>query len=252
VSDEPVPDDARTAMALGGNMDAHARTFRLGSGLVLAGMMVFSVAGTSLAADDTLAAPAPLEAENTCPDGIDDWTKVDGTADDDATTYALRFSGTQRGTATENDPQKGLVSVSLDSGWTVDLCVKGGKTVVFAYGVVSGDHSSVQVLAGSGAPADVGHFSYRLTPPRVADQWCSPGFWKNNHGAWAPTGFSPSSIDGATGKSFGTILSNPKTFARTGDFERIADVLSTAHAGVDFGGDRVADSCPLPADKASK
>jgi len=54
-----------------------------------------------------------------------------------------------------------------------------------------------------------------------------------------------------TGKTFGVILSNPKTYAKTGDFERIADILSAAHPDVDFQGERIADSCPLSADEAN-
>jgi hypothetical protein len=227
------------------------KNVRLRTSLALVAVMALSAAGTTLAADDTLSAPAPLEATNTCPDGVDGWTKIDGTSDDTLLTYPLSYNGTQRGTATENDPQKGLVSVSLDSGWTTDLCVKGGTTVVFAYGLASGDDSTDKVLGGSGLPADISHFSYRLTPPRMADEWCSPGFWKNNYGAW-PNGLTPQSVDTKTGQSFGKILSTPKTYARTGDFERIADVLSTAHPGVSFSGERVADSCPLSADEASK
>jgi hypothetical protein len=228
-------------------------TFRLRTSLALAAAMAFSAAGTTMAADDTLSAPAPLEATNTCPDGIDGWLKVDGTADDEDSTYALSYNGNQRGTATENDPRKGLVSVSLDSGWTTDLCVKGGQTVVFAYGLASGQDSSTQVLGGGKdpQPADISHFSYRLTPPRLVDEWCSPGFWKNNYGAW-PSLHTPTSPDAKTGKTFGHILSTPKTYARTGDFERIADVLSAAHPGVSFNGERVPDTCPLSADEASK
>lgn len=227
------------------------RNSRIGTGIVLAATMVLTLTGTSLALEETMSAPAALEDTKTCPDGIDGWTKVDGTSDDSVASYALSFNSVQRGTAYENDPTKGLVRVSLESGWAADLCVKGGVTVVFAYGLLNGQDSTMPVLGGSGAPADISHFSYRLIAPKVVDQWCSPGFWKNNYGAW-PAGFSPSSIDSKTGKTFGYILSTPKVYAKTGDFERIADVLSDAHPGISFNGKREADSCPLAADEASK
>lgn len=227
------------------------RKLQFGTGIVLSATMVLSFAGASFAVE-TVSAPAPADAQNTCPDGVDGWKKVDGTSEDSISTYPLTKNGTQRGTATENDPSKGLVSVRLDSGWAADLCVKGGTTVVFAYGLTDGQNSSVEVLGGSGNPADISHFSYRLIPPKVADQWCSPGFWRNNYGAWELTGYSTSSIDSVTEETFGVILKTPKKYARTGDFERIADMLSTAHPDVSFGGKRESDACPLSADRSSK
>lgn len=202
------------------------------------------------AAEDTVVASAPIN-DNTCPDGIDGWTKVDNTPAD-VISYDLFYKGIKRGTATTNDPEKGLVSVSLDAGWSVDLCVKGGTTVVFAYGLSSGQNSGTPVLGGSDQPADISHFSYRLFPPTVMGEWCSPGFWKNNYGAWEATGYTPTSIDSVTNATFGDILANPKTYAKTGDFERIADILSIAHPDVNFLGERVGDSCPLSADEANK
>jgi hypothetical protein len=215
--------------------------------------LVFSSAAMAQEATeaDTVVASAPLNAQDTCPKDIDGWIKVDNTPEG-VFSYDLYYEGVQHGTATTNDPEKGLVSVLLDSGWTVDLCVKGGTTVVFAYSVVSGGNSIEVVLGGSGQAADISHFSYRLIPPVVQGQWCSPGFWKNNYGAWGTTGYTPSSIDSVTGQTFGNILANPKTYAKTGDFERIADILSAAHPNVNFLDERVADSCPLSADEANK
>jgi hypothetical protein len=88
-------------------------------------------------------------------------------------------------------------------------------------------------------------------PPPGPPEWCSPGFWKNNHGAWALTVYTPQSIDWKTGQTLETILSNPRTYARTGDYERIADELSWKHPGVNWTGERVPDSCPLAADEAA-
>jgi hypothetical protein len=223
------------------------------SWLIVLALLLVSVTAVLAdeAAEDVLVASAPADDQKTCPDGIDGWTKIDDTPEG-VFSYPLFYGGVQRGTATTNDPEKGLVSVSLAPGWKVDLCVKGGETVVFAYGLSSSENSGTPVLGGSGQPADISHFSYRLIPPTVTGEWCSPGFWKNNYGAWEPTGYTPTSDDPVTGKTFGYILANPKTYAKTGDFERIADILSTAHPDVDFSGDRVADSCPLSADEANK
>jgi hypothetical protein len=223
------------------------------SWLIVLALLLVSVTAVLAdeAAEDVMSASAPANAQDTCPDGIDGWTKIDNTPAG-VFSYDLFYEGVKRGTATTNDPEKGLVSVLLDSGWKVDLCVKGGTTVVFAYGLESGQNSGEKVLGGSKEPADISHFSYRLIPPTVMGEWCSPGFWKNNYGAWEATDYTPSSVDSVTGATFGTILANPKTYAKTGDFERIADILSTAHPDVNFLGERVADSCPLSADEANK
>jgi hypothetical protein len=222
--------------------------------LIIVLMLAFSLVSSALAegeeAEDTLIASAQLNDNgDTCPENVDDWIKVDNTPEG-VFSYPLYYAGVQHGTATTNDPSKGLVSVVLEDGWTVDLCVKGGVKVVFAYALTSGQNSAEAVLGGSGQPADISHFSYRLHPPVNPGQWCSPGFWKNNYGAW-PAPYTPNTIDTVTGKKFSYILSNPKIYARTGDFERIADILSDAHPDVNFQGERVADSCPLAADEAS-
>jgi len=242
-----------------GNYEMKARKTRKTTlSLIIVLMLVFSLVSSALASGEDVAEDATLysaqlnDNNQTCPNtGIDDWIKVDNTPEG-VFSYPLYYAGVQHGTATTNDPSKGLVSVALDAGWTVDLCVKGGVKVVFAYGLTDGQNSGEEVLGGSGSPADISHFSYRLHPPVTPGQWCSPGFWKNNNGAWGPTGYLPTSIDSITGKTFGFILSNPKTYARTGDFERIADILSDAHPDVNFQGERVADSCPLSADEANR
>lgn len=184
-------------------------------------------------------------AAETCPDGVDGWVKIDDVPGGTQTSYGLNPVGT----LVTNSPSTGQVTVYLPAGWTADICVKGALQIVQEYGLGNGDSTSVPVMTPSDKPADVSHVSYRLHEPEVSE-WCSPGFWRNNYGAWPPTGFKPTSIDKVTGVSFGTILSNPKTYARTGDYERIADILSYAHPDVDFSGERTPDSCPLAADEA--
>jgi hypothetical protein len=193
-----------------------------------------------------LFAPGASAAEdNVCPDGVDGWTKIDNVPSGSQTTYDL----SPVGTLVTNSPTTGKVTVYLPAGWTADICVKGAQDLVYEYGLGNGDSTSVATMTASGNPADVSHVSYRLYEPELSE-WCSPGFWRNNIGAWAATGYSPTSIDSVTGMSFGTILANPKTYARTGDYERIADILSAAHPDISFSGERTPDSCPLAADEA--
>ena len=184
-------------------------------------------------------------AADTCPDGVDGWVKVDDVPSGTQTTYDLNPVGS----AVTNSPSTGRVTVYLPAGWTADICVKGAQEIVQEEGLTNGQSTSTAVMTSSGNPADVSHFSYRLHEPEISE-WCSPGFWRNNYGAWEPTGYTPDSIDTVTGVSFGTILANPKTYARTGDFERIGDILSDAHPEVSFSGERTPDSCPLSADES--
>ena len=184
-------------------------------------------------------------AADTCPDGVDGWVKIDDVPSGTQTTYDLNPAGT----LVTNSPTTGKVTVYLPAGWTADICVKGALEIVEEYGLGNGDSTSVATMTPTGNPADVSHVSYRLHEPEISE-WCSPGFWRNNYGAWPPTGYTPDSIDTVTGVSFGTILANPKTYARTGDYERIGDILSDAHPEVSFTGERTPDSCPLAADEA--
>ncbi len=215
------------------------RTKRLTAFLALIAALIvggtFALSGASGAGQDV------------CPDGVDGWVKIDDVPSGAQTTYELSPAGT----LVTNSPSTGKVTVYLPPGWTADICVKGANEIVEEYGLGDGDSTSVATMTSSGNPADVSHVSYRLFGPEMSE-WCSPGFWRNNYGAWAPTGYTPDSIDTETGASFGTILADPKKYARTGDFERIGDILSGAHPDVSFTGERTPDSCPLAADEATK
>ena len=46
------------------------------------------------------------------------------------------------------------------------------------------------------------------------------------------------------------VLDNPQIYGGEA-MNNVADLLSEAHPGVDFQGDRVEDSCPLSADEAN-
>lgn len=204
----------------------------------------------ALFAIGTFLAPG-ASAADTCPDGVDGWVKIDDVPSGTQTKYELKYELNSVGALVTNAPSTGQVTVYLPDGWTADVCVKGAEQIVQEYGLGNGQSTSKATMTPSGKPADVSHVSYRLHKPGISE-WCSPGFWRNNYGAWPATGFSPTSIDKATGVSFGTILANPKTYARTGDYERIADILSKAHPDVYFLGQRTPDSCPLAADQAKE
>jgi hypothetical protein len=78
-------------------------------------------------------------------------------------------------------------------------------------------------------------------------QWCSPGYWRQEHhlDAWEATGYSPEDLYPGTEYSLWYILQNPKIFARLGLYEAVGDLLSGAHPDVNFLGERIEDSCPL-------
>ncbi|MFU8827667.1 MAG: hypothetical protein ACNA70_09300 [Brevefilum sp.] len=84
-------------------------------------------------------------------------------------------------------------------------------------------------------------------PPLYEGQWCSPGYWRQEHhlDSWAATGYSPGDLYQGTEYTLLEILQDPTTFARLGYFEAVGDLLSGAHPEVDFMGVRVEDSCPL-------
>jgi hypothetical protein len=218
---------------------------------VILALLLALVAGASASSEELVDTTSQMGvsalAQDTCPDGIDGWLKYDVDVQGD---FPLYYEGILKGTATTNSPGIGQVQVFIPAGWKADLCVKGANEVVFAYALISGQYTE-PVNTSSGNLADVSHFSYRLTPPEYTGQWCSPGFWKNNPMAW-PAPYTADSLYGDTGLTFGYILANPKFTAKTGAYEGVADILSTAHAGVDFLGDRVADSCPLAADASLK
>ena len=163
------------------------------------------------------------------------------------------------GSATYGSPSAGQVSVAITgntvSGGTtyqyeVAICLQGTGAAVQSGWLTDGQSTSPAIsVPASGFPTWA--YIVREIKSSEGGEWCSPGFWKNNYGAWGPTGYTPASIDAVTGKTFGEILANPKTYAKIGDYERIADILSGAHPGVDFNGTRFAN-CPLSADEANK
>jgi hypothetical protein len=176
----------------------------------------------------------------------------------------LEYEGETVGQLLLDDPSDGYITVELDDGYVVDLCMFGGTDKQEFTGLEDGAVVGPLVNPG-GEDAALSNIAWTVRfvgleeePPE--GEWCSPGFWRNNYGAW-PEGYSPSTVDPVTGKTFGEILASPKLYASTGDYERIADILSDAHPDVDFSGDRgyfdedgnfVQFDCPLSADEANK
>ncbi len=97
-------------------------------------------------------------------------------------------------------------------------------------------------------------------PPPPVNEWCSPGFWKNNSTTW------PVSLDTKYNDVFDPdlagnptllyVLQNPKIYGGT-TTEMVADYLSGMHPGVDFTGERYngydeygkpIEICPLAGD----
>lgn len=100
-------------------------------------------------------------------------------------------------------------------------------------------------------------------PPPPGDQWCSPGYWRQEHhlDSWPTTispddpfvdalGYAPTlsrkgERDGATtNPTLWEVLQNPQWYGGD-DFNAVGDLLSAAHPDVNFTGERVEDSCPL-------
>jgi hypothetical protein len=98
---------------------------------------------------------------------------------------------------------------------------------------------------------------------QAANEWCSPGYWRQPHHAdswpvgyassdnfFAEIGFYPKlskrgSAAGATSNpTLGQVLESPQYYG--GDaFNAVGDLLSQAHPDVNYNDERVEDSCPL-------
>ena len=95
-------------------------------------------------------------------------------------------------------------------------------------------------------------------------EWCSPGYWRQDQhlDSWAATNYAiTDSFSAALGYSVTLskkgeregasdnptllqVLQNPQWYGGD-DFNAVGDLLSDAHPDVNFGGERVEDSCPL-------
>jgi len=112
---------------------------------------------------------------------------------------------------------------------------------------------------------DISHATFCWNPEEivVGDQWCSPGYWRQQHhlDSWVATGYRPHDlfvevlgyypnvnrfgqrVGATTNPTLWEVLQSPQSYG--GDaFNAVGDLLSTAHPEVNFNGDRVEDSCP--------
>jgi hypothetical protein len=164
------------------------------------------------------------------------------------------------------------------------ITIENSDGKIFGWGA-SNTIGAVMVKAGTGynvytydpqAPSDSGLVGYQGKDvshvtfcwikdelQELGSEWCSPGYWRQAHhfDSW-PTGYAPadsfygslgyypqlskqgSRANAATNPTLGQVLSYPQYYG--GDaFNAIGDLLSAAHTGVNFGGERVEDSCPL-------
>ncbi len=127
-----------------------------------------------------------------------------------------------------------------------------------------GDSGLAAPPNASGNPAGLSNLTFCWNPEPDMGQWCSPGYWRQEHhlDSWEATGFSPDDLfsdavgydvtlstkgvkDGAeTDPTLWEVLQSPQWYGG-GDFNAVGDLLSAAHPDVDFQGERVEDSCPL-------
>ena len=126
----------------------------------------------------------------------------------------------------------------------VNICVKAGDNYEMIFGVTE---YTVDWTNPGGQTPDISHIVIYEFLEEYEGQWCSPGYWRQEHhlDAWAATGYSPEDLYPGTEYTLWEILQDPTTFARLGLFEAVGDLLSGAHPDVDFLGVRVEDSCPL-------
>jgi hypothetical protein len=167
-----------------------------------------------------------------------------------------------------NGPES--VTVYAPTGYLISgYCVKGGAAAAGGGTQtedLADDPQEVVVMTSWDGDFEVSHFSLQFVkiPDDYFGQWCSPGYWRQEHhlDSWEATGYSPDdkfydvlgyyptltkkgSDDGApTDPTLWEVLQNPQWYG--GDaFNDVGDLLSEAHPDVDFLGVRVEDSCPL-------
>lgn len=153
---------------------------------------------------------------------------------------------------------------------TVSAVALGGALglgMVTQAGATSSTTSSTTTTSTYSPPTTTTTTTTTSTPPTTTTttpaegNWCSPGFWKNNPLAVAETGVNMSqsynalfdpNVDGTkkggvANPTLQQVLDNPQIYGGEA-FNNVGDLLSEAHPGVNFTGERVEDSCPLSAD----
>jgi len=143
-------------------------------------------------------------------------------------------------------------SIGIDA-----VVVKGGSAAnTFYFDEAFSGGPLYAPINPSGGPAGVSNVRFCYDPDPAAAEWCSPGYWRQEHhlDSWIATGYSPTdsynTIFGTTlagNPSLLTVLQNPKIYASIGAFNNVGDRLSDAHPDVNYTGVRVEGEghCPL-------
>jgi hypothetical protein len=181
--------------------------------------------------------------------------------DSDGDTFDVPFPAGVTVTVTDDK------SVAFESEFAVGaVIVKGGDGAnIYVYDPQdSSDSGLTAPLNARGKPVGLGNLTFCWNPAPQDPEWCSPGFWRQDHhlDAWEATGISPDELyrdhvgsapdrtnkgvaDGASADpTLWQVLQAPQHYG--GDaFNMVGDLLSDAHPDVAFTGDRAEDACPL-------
>ena len=157
------------------------------------------------------------------------------------------------------------ITISGSNGYTFNwsalfgigaVIVKGGTGANIFYYVpqATGDTGLYAPNNSGGTQPQVSHVTFCWNPSPPMGQWCSPGYWRQDHhlDSWTATGISPDALYNdyfATpvfpGVTLLQVLQSPNIYNKGGAFNNVGDLLSAAHPDVNFLGIRVPDSCPL-------
>ena len=124
---------------------------------------------TALLLTGTIVTPAFGEtdapAANPCQVGATYAEKEDVSPDNAVVSRTVTYDGADVGTLTANEPL-GTVTVALDEGYTLDLCVFGGTERQEYWGVGDGFVSDpLSTPSEQGTTAGVSNFAWRVIPP---------------------------------------------------------------------------------------
>jgi hypothetical protein len=157
--------------------------------------------------------------------------------------------------------------VSFNSSFGIGaVIVKGGNDAnVYVYEPQANSDSGLgSPPNASGHSAGLSNLTFCWNPKPEPEEWCSPGYWRQDHhlDSWEATGISPDDKfidaigyaptlsnkgkkDGATtDPTLWQVLQSPQYYGGD-DFNAVGDLLSALHPDVNFMGNRVEDSCPL-------
>jgi hypothetical protein len=191
--------------------------------------------------------PVSAASSNECPDGWLVKLEADGTVEPADYVFPSGFTWE-------------IVGKTVTFSQPVSFCVKGGS--LENSGNQTGTYYEVDFLNNAGNNPDISHVViYAFLD---FGQWCSPGYWRQPQhlDSWEATGINPDDLfsdiffytpsrsklgvtNGATPTpTLWDVLQAPQYYG--GDaFNKVGDLLSSAHPDVNFLGTRVEDSCPL-------